>query len=319
LGYKQMLRQTLKLRSLCLILLVFGVHTAAPQDPAPSAGAAPATASQPAMENTGKPILPRFQCTDEDIARAGLTCSEQDPCPVYLELAAVDVAGNRILTAGNYHTSSVTLYSLLLASEDGGRTWREPHERVRAAGLDHIQFLDTETGWVSGQVLSPLPQDPFLLVTLDAGKTWRRRPILSEDADNKVGTIQQFSFAAKDSGSLIIDHGQGTDGDRYELYESRDAGENWSIKESSNKPIRLRRAPPAPSTEWRVRADGPSQAFHIEKRAAEAPAGRERWTSIASFAVKAGHCKPQPVAEAPPEQQAAPQEAPLKEIIIRRK
>jgi len=262
------------------------------------------------MENTSKPLVPAFQCTDEDIQRAGLTCSEEDPCPVYLELATVDASGSRILAAGNLHTSSVTLYSLLLASEDGGRTWREPHERIRGAGLDHIQFLDAETGWVSGLSLSPLPQDPFLLVTVDGGKTWRQRPILSESADNRVGAVQQFSFPAKDSGSLIIDHGQGSDGDRYELYESRDAGENWSIKESSNKPLRLRRPPPEPSPDWRVRADGPTQSYHVERRAVPAPAGaataRERWTSVAAFSVKLAVCKPPPPSEAAPPEQVPP-------------
>ena len=62
-----------------------------------------------------------------------------------------------------------------------------------------------------------------------------------------------------------LDRGQGSDGDRYELYESPDAGENWTFKESNTKPLRLRRAPPAPSPDWRIRADGPSQAFHIEQ------------------------------------------------------
>jgi hypothetical protein len=269
-----------------------------PQEQPPST---PAPA--PILENTGKPMLAPFQCTDEDIQRAGLTCSEDDPCPVYLELGVVDASGNRILAAGNFHTSSVTLYSLLLASDDGGHTWREPHERIRAASLEHIQFLDAETGWVTGMSLTPLPQDPFLLVTLDGGKTWRQRPIFSESADNRAGTIQQFSFSAKDSGTLIIDHGQGSDGDRYEVYESRDAGENWSIKESSNKPLRLRRPPPLPSTDWRLRADGPTQSFHIERRAAPTgtAAGRERWTSVAAFSVKVAGCKPQALNETPPE------------------
>jgi len=297
-----------------LICFTLGLSAVAAQETAPVPPAAtstsPATAADastppppPIFENTGKPITIPFQCTDGDIQHAGLTCSEEDPCPVYLELTTVDGVGNRILAAGNLHAPAVTLYSILLASQDGGRTWREAHDRVKSAGLDHIQFLDAETGWVTGQVLSPLPQDPFLLVTLDGGKTWRQRPILSESADNRVGTIQQFSFSGKDNGSLIVDHGPATDGDRYELIESRDAGENWSIKESSTKPLRLRRPPPEPTADWRVRADGRTQSFQIEKRVSST-AAREQWSSIAAFAVKLAPCKPQPQApkEAPPEQ-----------------
>jgi hypothetical protein len=54
-----------------------------------------------------------------------------------------------------------------------------------------------------------------------------------------------------------------------------------------------------------VRADGPTQSFHIERRAHAAPgapATRERWTSIAAFAVKVGACKPQAPNEPLPEQ-----------------
>jgi photosystem II stability/assembly factor-like uncharacterized protein len=176
----------------------------------------------------------------------------------------------------------VTLYSVLLASEDAGHTWREAYERIRGASLDHIQFLDAELGWTSGQALSPLPQDPFLLLTTDGGKTWRQRVIFSE---SRVGSIQQFQIGAKDSGSLIVDRGPGAEGGRYELYESPDAGETWTIKETSDRPFQLKPLPVAPSA-WRVRADGPTQAFHLERRQGE------RWISAAAFAVKLGACQP---------------------------
>jgi photosystem II stability/assembly factor-like uncharacterized protein len=238
------------------------------------------------LENTGRPMRVPFSCTDEDIQQAGLTCTEDDPCPVYLELTAVESVGTRIFLAGNLHSSAVTLASALLASDDAGHTWREPYDRVRSASLDRIQFLDAETGWAAGEVLSPLPQDPFLLLTSDGGKTWRQRAIFGEAAENHLGTIQQFFFTAKDSGSLIIDRGQGSDSDRYELYESPDAGESWNIRETSSKPLRLRRAPTTTS-EWRVRVDAPTQAFQIERRQGE------RWGAVASFLVKLGACKPQ--------------------------
>lgn len=264
------------------------------QDPPPQPVTPP---PPPVLENTGKPIVLPFQCTDEDIHKAGLSCTEDDPCPIYLELSAVDGAGSRVLAVGNLHTSAVTLYSILLQSDDLGHTWREPHARIRAAGLDHIQFLDAETGWISGLVVSPLPQEPFLMVTQDAGKSWRQRPVLSESAENRFGAIQQFSFAAKNSGSLIVDRGPASDGDRYELYESPDAGENWSIKESSTKPLRLRRPPPPPSADWRARADARTQAFQIEHRTGD------RWNSLAAFTVKVPPCKPPvppPPVEEPP-------------------
>jgi photosystem II stability/assembly factor-like uncharacterized protein len=226
-------------------------------------------------------LLP-FRCTVDDVQWAGLSCSADEPCPVYLELAAVESAAGRIFAAGNIHALDVTLYSVLLASEDAGHTWREAYERIRGASLDRIQFLDAELGWISGQALSPLPQDPFLLVTSDGGKTWRQRVIFTE---SRVGSIQQFQFSARDSGSLIIDRGPGSEGGRYELYESPNAGESWTMRETSDRPIRLKPLPAAPS-EWRVRADGPTQSFHLERRQGE------HWVSVASFSVKLGACQP---------------------------
>jgi hypothetical protein len=267
------------------VLLTVLAAAAAWAQEQPPANPAPPTAP-PVLENSGKPLVLPFRCSEDDVQWAGLSCSEDEPCPVYLELAAVESGvppgPGRIFAAGNIHSSTVTLYSVLLASEDAGHTWREAYQRIRGASLDHIQFLDAELGWISGQALSPLPQDPFLLLTSDGGKTWRQRVIFSE---SRVGSIQQFHFSAKDSGILIVDRGPGSEGGRYEMYESPDAGESWTIRETSDQPLRLKPSPVAPS-EWRVRADGPTQSFHLERRQGE------RWVSVAAFSVKLGTCQP---------------------------
>jgi hypothetical protein len=245
----------------------------------------PVPAPPPVLRNDGKPIALPFACTEEDIQTAGLTCSEEEPCPVYLELTSVESVGGRIFAAGNLHTQTVTLFSTLLGSEDGGHTWRELHERIRGASLDRIEFFDPDAGWASGETLSPLSQDPFLLRTSDGGKTWRQHFVFDESAENHLGTIQQFAFAARDEGSLIVDRGQGSEGDRYEMYESPNGGQSWGSRQSSNKPLRLKQAP-APNAGWRLRADRQSAAFQLERRQGTA------WSPVASFLVKAGSCKP---------------------------
>jgi len=235
------------------------------------------------MENTGKPMLVPFQCSEEDIHSAGLACSEDDPCQIYLELAATAATSSRIFAAGNIHAETATLYSVLLGSEDSGHTWREVHERIRSAGLDHIQFIDAENGFASGLSLSPLPQDPFLLITHDGGKSWRVSAIFSEP---RIGSIVQFHFDGAKSGSLIIDRGPGGGGgDRYELYESQDGGDSWGIRQTSVKPLKLKSDPMA-NPDWRIRADAATKSFHIERRAGQ------RWTSESAFSVKLGICKP---------------------------
>ena len=299
-------------RAVSLLVVCAGI--AAWGQDTPAGGTPPAPARPPLLENTGKPMLLPFQCTDEDIHAAGLTCTEEEPCAVFLELSAAASsgprAGTRILAGGNLHTDSVTLYSVLLASEDGGRTWVEAHERMRGAGLDRIQFQDAEKGWISGQELSPLPQNPFLLVTADGGKTWRRRPILNEASENRFGTVQQFYLDAKDVGSLIVDRGPGGEGGRYVLYESPDGGDNWLIKQESDKPLTLK-APPAAPADWRIRVDAPTKSFHVERRQGD------RWIAVGAFLVRLDDCKPpKPADNAAPagEDKAAPVKPPIKKL-----
>ena len=143
----------------------------------------------------------------------GMSCSEEKPCPIYAELAAVQPLGHRIFITGNVHDGDSTLYSLLLASEDEGRTWTEPVDRMKGAGLDHIQFFDFEAGWISGQSLGAFPRDPFFLMTTDGGKTWRKRLVFNE---TRIAAVDRFWFESRTAGSMIIDRMQGAEtGARY--------------------------------------------------------------------------------------------------------
>jgi len=258
------------------------------------------------LENSGKPMRPPLQCTDEDIQVAGLSCTEEEPCPIYLELSALEPVGNKIVTVGNLHSDAATLSSILLLSSDNGKTWREPFERVRGATLERAQFVDFEHGWVAGETVQPLPRDPFILITADGGKTWRRQAIFD---DARPGSILQVWFDSPTSGALVFDRGSSGDGPRYELYESPTGGDNWMVREASGNPIRIKRMPAEPgNSDWRLRSDSATKANRIEKRQG---AG---WAPIASFAVEVGMCKPpavkepEPPPEIPPDPNAEPAE-----------
>ena len=104
--------------------------------------------AQTPLENTGKPMRVPFECTEADTQAASLSCSEEEPCPVFLELSSVEAAGNKIFLAGNLHTSTTTLYSVLLATEDGGKTWTRavsPHP-LRRPRSDPIHRLPERMG-----------------------------------------------------------------------------------------------------------------------------------------------------------------------------
>jgi hypothetical protein len=275
---------------LLMLLALSGWGQEQPPAAAPSPTADATLPSLPVLENNGKPMVVPFQCTDEDIQWAGLTCSADDPCPIYLELTTLGAKGQTIVTAGNLHSAAVTLYTAVLASADGGHTWTQAHQGIRGAGLDHLQFLDSETAWISGLTLFPLPQDPFLLLTTDGGKTWRQSPVSSE---YHPGGIQQFFFSNRTDGSMIVDRGPGESGDRYERFSTSDGGESWTIQEETTKPLKLKEID-TPPADWRLRVDSATQSYRVERREGT------RWANVAAFAVKVGACRPaagQPVPE----------------------
>jgi photosystem II stability/assembly factor-like uncharacterized protein len=236
--------------------------------------------AQETLENNGKPMRVPFECTEADTAAAGLSCSEEEPCPVYLELANVEAVGNKIYLTGNLHTHTATLSSVLLATEDAGQSWSEPHPRMRQNGLDQIQFIDFQNGWISGANLQGAPRDPFLLITTDGGKTWRQRPVFEE---GRVASIERFWFDTHENGSMLVD--ARLDNNRHELYETRTGGESWSLQQASADPIRFQRIAETVASGWRLRTDAVSHSYAIEKSLGD------RWQRVASFLVDAGTCK----------------------------
>jgi len=241
-------------------------------------------AKPPVLENKGQSIGLTADCRGAEIDEFGLSCREEEPCAVFLELTSVEPAGARIFLAGNFHTETATLWSVLLMSEDEGATWFEPYPRQRATTLDHLQFVDFQTGWVSGHSTGPLLRNPFLLKTPDGGKTWRRLPVLEEDL---VGVVDSFSFESKDRGTLVIDRIHAGKGSRYQRYETLNGGESWMLREVSTRPpAGPRSRGVSNNADWRIRADGVAKVFRVERR-------REgRWASIVSFAIHAGACRP---------------------------
>jgi photosystem II stability/assembly factor-like uncharacterized protein len=162
-------------------------------------------------------------------------------------------------------------------SEDSGRTFTEPQKRMRATALEQLQFVDLETGWVSGHSLLPLPGDAFVLLTTDGGKTFRKQALSEE---SRSGAAEQFWFDSKQHGRFVVKHGS-----KYELWESMTSGASWSLLEVKSAPIPL---PRDPSPSFRLRAD--KSDFRIERRAGEG------WDLVASFVLRVGDCKP-PVQE----------------------
>ena len=232
--------------------------------------------AQTPLENTGKPLHVQFECTEADTQAAGLSCSDEEPCPVYLELANVEAVGNKLFLPGNLHTATTTISSILLATEDAGKTWIEAHPRIRLAGLDQIQFFDFQNGWISGASLQSVPRDPFFLLTTDGGKTWRQRPIYDE---TRVATIERFWFESAQKGSMLVD--ARLEKNRHELYDSRTGGESWSLPPGQLRSSTMPRGRDAGPAAWRTAPTPPPTAMRSRSRKGNAgkrsPASWSTW------------------------------------------
>ena len=228
-----------------------------------------------------EPVRVAYECTEADADVFGLTCTMEDPCPVFLELASAESAGGRLMAAGNLHTKNVTLYGIVLVSEDNGATWTEAHERIRAAALEQIEFLDLQTGWITGESIDPLARNPFLLLTTDGGKTWSQKLVVD---DTKYATISQFHFDTPAHGELVLDASQGKT-IRQELYETNTGGDTWELKQVNNAPIRLKNVRSQNQASMRVRTDAASGAFVVER------GGGRTWDRVASFVIHVADCQ----------------------------
>jgi hypothetical protein len=269
-----------------VLLLVFAVAAQTEPPPAPKEASGPVP-----LVYEGKPLRVPVTCTEEDIQTLGMSCTVESPCPVYLELSGVEVLAGRMILAGNLHTDSATLSSIVLTSEDGGKTWMESHARIRQAALDQMQFFDLANGWISGQIIAALPRDPFFLVTIDGGKTWRLRSVFS---DPHLGSIDKFHFTSGTEGRVLVDRAQSGEGGRYALLESKTGGDSWSILQITTEAPKNLKFDRAPSGAWRLQADGATRTNHLERREGG------KWNTVAAFQVQAGTCAPAEIELTPP-------------------
>ncbi len=258
--------------------------------PLPTAVPVPAVVEGPVVYDASKgPILLPTECGKLDLESLGLVCDENEPCPTFLEISSAETNNLGYLMAGNLHTTTTTLQSILLASEDGGATWREAHPRLKASSLEGMQFLDFSNGWIAGHTSLALPRDPFFLLTTDGGRTWRKSDLYAE---TRVGVIEDFAFQAAKKGWALIDNRGSGEAGRYELFETQTGGTGWDLRAISSRiPKEAAPGQRAVSQTTRVRADQKKNTITLEVRNGAA------WRPVASFRLKLEDCKPDPPAQ----------------------
>ena len=237
----------------------------------------------PAIAYEGSPLVVPLDCAYDHFSRAGIVCSDVTPCRLFLELSGVENAGDKVFLIGNIHTSAATISTILLASGDGGRSWREPIQRYSGAGFELIQFADSTHGWIGGQEGDyDRSTTPLLLLTVDGGSTWERYAI-NEDED-ATGAVLEFFFDTRDHGLLIVDL-LVSQGDPFELYETLNGGRSWIIRQiASQKPKLTNRSLTDDPIDWRIEENAKDGLYEVQSRE------QGEWVLTSSFTVRVGSC-----------------------------
>jgi hypothetical protein len=253
----------------------------------------------PPPSYAGSPIQLPPPCVAEDLYVPGVLCSPESPCDVFLELTSAGGASGRIFVAGDIHTSSGTVSTVLLASENDGLSWIDAGDRYEQAVLEQITFLDARNGWAPGQqTVGGVTQKPFILSTNNAGSTWRRWDI-QPAGDERSAVVHEYRFDSPEHGYLILER-TASETDAFELYESHNGGRAWTIREiSPAKPkipgsLRAREVSP-----WRVEPLPEAGVYLLQRRTEDGG-----WADVARFASSLGQCphtieSPEPEAASP--------------------
>jgi photosystem II stability/assembly factor-like uncharacterized protein len=115
------------------------------------------------------------------------------------------------------------LRPVIVATSDGGATWRSQTVPPGVGELEDVAFVDGLHGWAVGGDTSGDPWTPLTLSTSDGGATWNKQAVPAD-----VGLLRGVAFA--DSS-----HGWAVDGSS--ILSTRDGGATWSKKDMPGRSV----------------------------------------------------------------------------------
>lgn len=127
---------------------------------------------------------------------------------------------------------------VLLATTDGGNTWKPIVEVNGGGGYGPIRFTDPQNGWIAGG-----PGDQYLYATNDGGRHWREVTVptpspISGLFENVAAQYAQPRFKDGRNGFLSVKYfGEGKSGEDVSiqsLLSTNDGGSTWHLESWSN-------------------------------------------------------------------------------------
>ena len=130
---------------------------------------------------------------------------------------------------GSYQFPAVTYRTILLRTDDAGRTWQEVHPGISDSTLYGIDFVSPKIGFVYGQWTTEGMGPPFFLYSEDGGLSWERVGGVEESG---TPFVYAFDFTDEQHGIIkLIFHAVGLTPEqdhRIETHETHDGGKTWA-------------------------------------------------------------------------------------------
>jgi len=146
---------------------------------------------------------------------------------VSLSVDSVAQLDDKVLLIGGSYSTTASMRSVLLRSDDAGRTWHDAGFWLTGSATGDIFVLDAQHAWAVVSWMVESWGAPFVVFrTTDGGKTWQRArqnlPI-----DKNIGVANDFGicFASPNDGVAWL---SGTTGIRYH-YLTTDGGMTWRL------------------------------------------------------------------------------------------
>jgi photosystem II stability/assembly factor-like uncharacterized protein len=140
---------------------------------------------------------------------------------------------NEGLIAAASHADVSQSHALILATSDGGKTWRESWRSDRPYELTwKISFPTRDTGYVTIQSYNPDPavKDRFVAKTTDGGSTWKEIRLSDDPRVREFG----IAFLNPSIGWVgAVPHG----------FQTTDGGATWTKVDMGNAVNKIRLIP----------------------------------------------------------------------------
>ncbi len=160
--------------------------------------------------------------TDEALLYANAEKADEG---VHLSVSIYGLDKDIVFLLGSLKTSAVSIRSLLLRSEDGGRNWREVMTPVTGSDVIRLSFLSKQTGWALLGETSEGPGELHLYKTKDSGKSWKKVSRIRKR--HYTGWPKGFGFIDERNGriEMLYDGAAPTDG--FAVMSTSDGGITW--------------------------------------------------------------------------------------------